>query len=423
MITPEGARWRYWRGDATVNELRGDATQEVQLTWLLTADQPAAELASGEGGRLTLLAGAIGGSVLVEADSGVRPVAYAPHGHRPGQDATGGPIAQPAFNGEMRDAASGCYLLGARHHRPYSPTLGMFLAPDRASPFGAGGLNALSYCAGDPINRTDPTGHFWKWIVAGIAVVAAVATLGVLAAAGAAALTASAVVGAVLVTTGAGLEVAAALVKDETLSTVLGVVGAVLGIAGGVAAGAAVAKGAASIKARGARFLSRLGSGRGGQAASRARPLSGSAGGPVAARTTGGGPWRAPQARELLDLTGSRFSRVPRRPASLGRGVEADGLVPGRFARSGPRGPDQPRSGRPVPRPPRPRAAARRVRFDPHVEVREFERVAYPDAFIRETKRIPAADPGDLAQLLGGSDPADDYIRIALSMDIKGRPV
>ncbi len=27
------------------------------------------------------------------------------------------------------------------------------------SPFGKGGMNAYAYCAGDPVNRSDPTGH------------------------------------------------------------------------------------------------------------------------------------------------------------------------------------------------------------------------------------------------------------------------
>ncbi|KPZ22499.1 RHS repeat-associated core domain-containing protein, partial [Pseudomonas syringae group genomosp. 3] len=31
--------------------------------------------------------------------------------------------------------------------------------PDSLSPFGKGGLNAYAYCAGDPVNRSDPSGH------------------------------------------------------------------------------------------------------------------------------------------------------------------------------------------------------------------------------------------------------------------------
>lgn len=34
-----------------------------------------------------------------------------------------------------------------------------FNSPDSWSPFGEGGLNYYAYCMGDPVNRTDPTGH------------------------------------------------------------------------------------------------------------------------------------------------------------------------------------------------------------------------------------------------------------------------
>ncbi|MCY1190730.1 hypothetical protein D9M71_225120 [compost metagenome] len=34
-----------------------------------------------------------------------------------------------------------------------------FQAQDSFSPFGVGGLNGYAYCAGDPVNRVDPSGH------------------------------------------------------------------------------------------------------------------------------------------------------------------------------------------------------------------------------------------------------------------------
>ncbi|WKV84490.1 hypothetical protein LJJ44_26730 [Pseudomonas sp. B24_DOA] len=51
------------------------------------------------------------------------------------------------------------------------------------SPFGAGGLNAYSYCLGDPVNRVDPTGHVSWQSILGIGlsilgIVASVVTMG-----------------------------------------------------------------------------------------------------------------------------------------------------------------------------------------------------------------------------------------------------
>jgi uncharacterized protein RhaS with RHS repeats len=39
-----------------------------------------------------------------------------------------------------------------------------FNSPDSWSPFGEGGLNAYTYCLGDPVNAIDPSGHTWQWV-------------------------------------------------------------------------------------------------------------------------------------------------------------------------------------------------------------------------------------------------------------------
>jgi RHS repeat-associated protein len=62
------------------------------------------------------------------------------------------------FNGEWQDSVPGGYHLG-KGYRMYNPALRRFTSPDSLSPFGAGGINSYSYCAGDPINHTDPSGH------------------------------------------------------------------------------------------------------------------------------------------------------------------------------------------------------------------------------------------------------------------------
>ncbi|VVP99837.1 hypothetical protein PS918_04064 [Pseudomonas fluorescens] len=62
------------------------------------------------------------------------------------------------FNGQLRESKIGWYLLG-NGYRAYNPTLMRFHSPDSWSPFWRGGLNAYMYCVGDPVNRSDPTGH------------------------------------------------------------------------------------------------------------------------------------------------------------------------------------------------------------------------------------------------------------------------
>ncbi|MBX9267913.1 RHS repeat-associated core domain-containing protein [Chromobacterium violaceum] len=72
------------------------------------------------------------------------------------------------FNGERLDPVGGAIHLG-NGHRAYEPVLKRFDQPDSFSPFGRGGINPYAYCAGDPVNRADPSGHMSWQAIAGIA--------------------------------------------------------------------------------------------------------------------------------------------------------------------------------------------------------------------------------------------------------------
>ena len=84
--------------------------------------------------------------------------AYSPYGHL--LHATAHTLL--AYNGEYRDL-HGFYFLG-NGNRAYSPTLMRFISPDRAWIFRQDNHNAYGYCAGDPINRIDPSGNTWMWV-------------------------------------------------------------------------------------------------------------------------------------------------------------------------------------------------------------------------------------------------------------------
>lgn len=67
-------------------------------------------------------------------------------------------ITHLGFNGELCEPLTGHYLLG-NGYRAYNPILMRFNSPDSLSPFAEGGINAYTYCQGDPLNKLDPTGH------------------------------------------------------------------------------------------------------------------------------------------------------------------------------------------------------------------------------------------------------------------------
>ncbi|MBF0035828.1 hypothetical protein HAX39_25090 [Citrobacter freundii] len=67
-----------------------------------------------------------------------------------------------SYIGQRRSGVSGHYLLG-NGYRGFNPVLKRFAGQDSLSPFGAGGEHGFAYCEGNPVNRTDPSGHLiWE---------------------------------------------------------------------------------------------------------------------------------------------------------------------------------------------------------------------------------------------------------------------
>lgn len=73
------------------------------------------------------------------------------------------------------DITSGCYIMG-HGTRFYHPRLKQFLTPDLLSPVAGKYINPYSYCDGDPVNYSDPTGamslHAWGNILIGTGLIA-----------------------------------------------------------------------------------------------------------------------------------------------------------------------------------------------------------------------------------------------------------
>ncbi|MFV3289817.1 RHS repeat-associated core domain-containing protein [Pseudomonas sp. NY11955] len=110
-----------------------------------------------ETAHLAMLAVDSGNSVI-QVDSQAQPesATYGAYGlHSPDEMVP----QRPAFNGHL--LVSDLYLLG-NGYRGYSPVLMRFLSPDSLSPFAEGGLSCYAYCASDPINFSDPSGHMMR---------------------------------------------------------------------------------------------------------------------------------------------------------------------------------------------------------------------------------------------------------------------
>ncbi|RRU14390.1 RHS repeat-associated core domain-containing protein [Stenotrophomonas sp. 278] len=80
------------------------------------------------------------------------------------------------YNGQLHEQGSGWQFLG-NGFRAYSPSLMRFHRPDSMSPFGEGGINPYAYCQGDPVNFSDPGGHFVVPVAASLGI-ASVAMFG-----------------------------------------------------------------------------------------------------------------------------------------------------------------------------------------------------------------------------------------------------
>jgi RHS repeat-associated protein len=108
--------------------------------------------------RTALLATDCKNSVLCEiVNAKANRITYSAYGQQSSQRE---PMINLGFNGELREASVGWYILG-NGYRAYNPRLMRFHNPDKLSPFGKGGLNAYMYCGGEPVMRADPTGQGW----------------------------------------------------------------------------------------------------------------------------------------------------------------------------------------------------------------------------------------------------------------------
>lgn len=117
---------------------------------------------SPDSARVTLLANTLSHTVVSAMSESLCPVQPCLAYGFNTQDNADSPL--PAFNGEHADPSTGHYLLG-NGYRAFNPLLMRFNSPDSWSPFGAGGINSYGYCAGDPINYSDPSGHAFLAVV------------------------------------------------------------------------------------------------------------------------------------------------------------------------------------------------------------------------------------------------------------------
>ncbi|MDZ5113702.1 RHS repeat-associated core domain-containing protein, partial [Pseudomonas putida] len=200
------------------------------------------------------------GSIVTEVDAeGSRHASYTAYGER--QD-DNGMHCLLAFNGELREEATGCYLLGSGY-RAYTPEYG-FNSLDSMPPEEVG-INPYLYALGNPVRWGDPTGHkaqpladdeppeyqdpietpepnsIGKWLTLGFSVVGVLAALYFVPWTAPFAWKALGIAGAVSTTLGATLITVGAFTENQTMTNVgygFAALGAVLSF--GAAAGSRI---------------------------------------------------------------------------------------------------------------------------------------------------------------------------------------
>lgn len=127
-----------------------------QRSILRTADVPLAEQHTYKTAETTVLAADEKGSVLMALAGGEKEShGFSAYGYEPYWLTRRTTIG---FNAEYLDPITACYVLG-NGYRFYSPAFLRFNAADSLSPFDKGGINSYAYCANDPVNASDPSGH------------------------------------------------------------------------------------------------------------------------------------------------------------------------------------------------------------------------------------------------------------------------
>ena len=148
-----GPSQRFYQAGYLATELDDQGLRSI----MRHAAQPLAQQRGpGGAGVTTLLATDLAQSPLLALTGALmQRLSYTGYGYAPAES---GLSRLLGFNGECPDRITGHYLLG-NGKRAFNPVLMRFNSPDELSPFEEGGLNAYAYCAGDPINFTDPTGN------------------------------------------------------------------------------------------------------------------------------------------------------------------------------------------------------------------------------------------------------------------------
>lgn len=147
----------YYRGSESVNEV---VNSQKKVKRLIKDGHKCLGVSDING--LTLTVGDKNNSLLLSKNVNVDSNDIQCHIWSPYGNSTSADYRLLGFNGEHFDPTSGTYHLG-NGYRAYNPVLMRFNCPDNLSPFSAGGINPYAYCAGDPVNHTDPSGHL-SWI-------------------------------------------------------------------------------------------------------------------------------------------------------------------------------------------------------------------------------------------------------------------